>query len=58
MIPNISIEENSRAVNELDMESLDADLGDSSELLQLKEKAGVNTLLEKKAEKRRFELKK
>ena len=57
MIPNISIEENSRAVNELDMESLDADLGDSSELLQLKEKAGVNTLLEKKAEKRRFQLK-
>ena len=57
MIPNISIEENSRAVNELDMESLDADLGDSSELLQLKEKAGVNTLLEKLTEKRRFELK-
>ena len=34
MIPNISIEENSRSVNELVMESLDADLGDSSELLQ------------------------
>ena len=51
MIPNISIQENSRAVNELDMESLDADSGDSSELLQLKEKAGVNTLLEKKQKK-------
>ena len=39
MISNIiSIEKKSGEMNELDMETLDSDLGDSSELMKLKEK--------------------